>query len=347
MAAIETRDIAALSTSQIVALTTAQIQLGLTSTQVSALTTRQVEALTSDQLNALTTANFQMLTLGTPLVLDLNNDGISTQSITQGVEFDLFASGQKVHTGWISGGDGLLVLDRNHDGVINDGSELFGGATQLSSGGTASNGYEALAELDTNRDGVITSADTAFSDLRVWSDLNSDGVSQADEIRSLESLGIAKLDLAASTSMEKNSGNIEGLVSTFETTDGSTHKMADVWFVADKNEYGALPTSTTDTPAVDLSSKVSGLAEAIGSFNLSQATVQNTAVTQALDGMSNAGSLGVASNVSTIVDTLRQFDANGNLLVGTGLVQSVSSPVALTEPDLVKLANNGILVSGK
>ncbi|MBK6559925.1 MAG: hypothetical protein IPG16_22950 [Comamonadaceae bacterium] len=73
----------------------------------------------------------------TPLVLDLNGDGITTQSISAGTEFDLLAGGRKIHTGWVSGGDGLLVLDRNHDGVINDGSELFGEATRLSSGETA------------------------------------------------------------------------------------------------------------------------------------------------------------------------------------------------------------------
>ena len=78
----------------------------------------------------MSTPQFQSLHLGSPLILDLNN-GVLSQSLQQGVRFDLFGQGQSVTTGWLDPGDGFLVLDRNLDGVINDGTELFGDATKL------------------------------------------------------------------------------------------------------------------------------------------------------------------------------------------------------------------------
>jgi hypothetical protein len=72
-------------------------------------------------------------------------------TIAAGVKFDLFADGNSVRTGWVSSGDGLLVLDRNADGQVNDGSELFGSSTTLASGERAADGYVALRELDFER----------------------------------------------------------------------------------------------------------------------------------------------------------------------------------------------------
>jgi hypothetical protein len=138
--------------------------------------------------------------------------------------------GRPVITGWIAGGDGLLVLDRNHDGKINGGGELFGIATSLQGGGKAANGYIALAEMDSNVDGVISSADTSFSDLMVWVDGNLDGTSQAQELHHLSTLGIQELSLAARVNDTVDHGNIIGLISTYTTVDGTTRQMADVWF---------------------------------------------------------------------------------------------------------------------
>ncbi|RTL32184.1 MAG: hypothetical protein EKK49_11235 [Rhodocyclaceae bacterium] len=340
---LETTDLVALKTSQIVALTTAQVQGGLTTTQVAALTTTQVEALTSTQVAALTTTQISHLKLGTPLVLDLNGDGVTTQSISSGVSFDLFATGQKVQTGWVAGGDGLLVLDRNHDNVVNDGSELFGSATKLADGSTAANGYAALAALDTNGDGSISSADTGFSDLKVWVDGNSDGISQADELHSLDSLGIVKLNLDATASSDKNNGNIVGLISSYETSAGVTREMADVWFVADKNGV-ASSSGTTAEPSTgnDLQSKVGGLVGAIASFNAAQAGGQNA----------ESGGLGfasgtTASSVSGVVTVLNQFDANGRPLAGQPGVQGVATKLGTSELVGAGQNSNGILTNGK
>jgi hypothetical protein len=99
------------------------------------------------------------MTFVTPLVLDLDGNGVRTLGLEAGVQFDLAASGSKRTTGWVGSGDGLLALDRNGDGAINDGSELFGSATRLADGSTAADGYAALAALDDNGDGKIDAKD--------------------------------------------------------------------------------------------------------------------------------------------------------------------------------------------
>jgi len=191
-------------------------------------------------------------------VLDLNGDGVQTTALGHGVQFDLAATGTKLNTGWIAGGDGLLALDRNGDGVINDGSELFGSGTTLGSGSKATNGYTALAELDSNGDGTVDAKDSAFGNLRVWIDGNADGVSQADELKSLADLGITKLNLDVQQTLTGNNGNTIGATSTYETADGATHAAADVWFAVSGAQQS-------------LSSNVSGLSQALSSFGNSDA----------------------------------------------------------------------------
>ncbi|MDD5029142.1 MAG: hypothetical protein PHH58_06540, partial [Rhodoferax sp.] len=233
VAAIETTDIAVLKTSQIRALTTTSIA-ALTTEQLSMFSTAQFMSLTSSQVTALGVNISAIPDLSTPIILDLNGDGVKTLSYSSGVKFDLFAQGQTVQTGWVSGGDGLLVLDRNHDGQINDGSELFGSSSTLANGTKALDGYQALRELDTNHDGVISQDDAGFKDLSVWVDGNTDGVSAVGEIKTMAALQIVKIDLQAAVGTGTDNGNIVGLTSTYQTLDGQQHAAADVWFVADK-----------------------------------------------------------------------------------------------------------------
>ena len=104
--------------------------------------------------------------------------------------FDHNKDGIRTATGWVKPDDGLLVLDRNGDGIINNGGELFGDSTLLADGSRAAHGYAALAELDSNGDGKVDAADEQFADLRVWRDLNSDGISTASELFTLEELAL-------------------------------------------------------------------------------------------------------------------------------------------------------------
>jgi hypothetical protein len=105
------------------------------------------------------------------------------------------ADGDSSPRDWITAETPWLVLDRDGDGRIDDGRELFGSMTRLPDGHTAQNGFEALRVLDTNHDGRITPADAAWSRLRLWSDANQDRRSQASELRSLASFGIDALEL--------------------------------------------------------------------------------------------------------------------------------------------------------
>jgi len=169
----------------------------------------------------------------TPVVLDLNGDGIQTTSMQNGVSFDINNDGKADKTAWVARGDGLLVRDINGDGKINNGSELFGSSTVLGNGKTAADGYAAMKALDTNNDGVLDANDAAFGQLGVWVDNNGNGVTDAGELKSLTDLGISSLSLNATKSDQNNNGNLIGLMGSYTTTDGQTHTMGDVWFQTD------------------------------------------------------------------------------------------------------------------
>jgi len=220
------------------------------------------------------------------------------------VQFDLQATGQKGATGWVGGGDGLLVLDRNGDGVINDGSELFGSGTTLATGQKAATGYQAMDELDTNRDGVIDSADQAYGKLQVWIDGNADGLSQADELKSLGDLGITKLNLDAKQNASLNNGNIVGITSTYETSDGNTHQAADVWFQM------AAPGASLTTSVSSLTQALSGYTAAAAAAGTAKLEVpgsvgNNAAALASAIGQYSAAQLGAASTAVATEDALR------------------------------------------
>ena len=110
-----------------------------------------------------------------PLALDLDGDGIETQGLLAGAFFDHAGDGFAELTGWIGADDGLLVLDRNGNGAVDHGGELFGNETVLQSGVKAPDGYQALAEFDQNADGKIDAATPIWSQLRVWRDADGNG----------------------------------------------------------------------------------------------------------------------------------------------------------------------------
>ena len=168
-----------------------------------------------------------------PLILDLDGDGVEADALTH---FDHAGDGWAELSRWASADDGVLVWDRNSDGVINDGGELFGNNTALKSGNKAANGFAALADLDSNSDGKVDSSDAEWSNLRVmrWTDANNDGVMQESESRlvTLDSLGVKSLGTGYTNSDHVDkSGNEHRQVGSYTKTDGTTAKMTDVWFV--------------------------------------------------------------------------------------------------------------------
>ena len=194
-----------------------------------------------------------------PLVLDLDGDGVETLSKDSGVFFDHDVNNLSELSGWVGADDGLLVLDRNGNGQIDSGAELFGNNTILSDGQKADNGFAALADLDENADGKIDAHDAAFADLRVWRDMNSDGVTDEGELFTLAELGIASLNTGyfSQTLTDKN-GNQHLQVGSYTLEDGSTRAMNDVWFAQDTR-------ATIDKDLVEVSAEIEALPEVFGS----------------------------------------------------------------------------------
>ena len=126
-------------------------------------------------------------TARSPLVIDLDGDGVETTTVESGVYFDHDDNGFAEKSGWVGKDDGLLVRDINNNGQIDDGTELFGNNTVLSNGQKATNGFEALADLDSNSDGVFNSSDTAWNQVKVWKDANQNGKVDSGELLSLVS----------------------------------------------------------------------------------------------------------------------------------------------------------------
>jgi RHS repeat-associated protein len=158
-----------------------------------------------------------------PLVLDLDGDGIELTSLQEsGAFFDLDADGFAEQTGWVKADDGLLALDRNGDKRINDITELFGNAT--------TDGFIILKQLDSNNDNVIDSKDAQFANLLIWRDKDQDGFSDVGELRSLNDWGIRSINLNYQAVNDTNQGNRISSTSNYTRTDGVTREVVDVWF---------------------------------------------------------------------------------------------------------------------
>lgn len=129
----------------------------------------------------------------TPLVLSF--DGAPVRFTQAKGSFELSGQGASVATDWVSSATPWLALDRNGNGTIDDGRELFGSMTDLG-GRTAHDGFEALAALDANHDGRIDARDPAFGKLVLWSDANQDRVSQPGELMTLAQAGVVAIELS-------------------------------------------------------------------------------------------------------------------------------------------------------
>ncbi|MGH2405058.1 MAG: hypothetical protein ACRDGN_11410 [bacterium] len=138
-----------------------------------------------------------------PVLIDLDGNGFHLSGPDEPVAFDLDADGVREELAWTAAGQGdaFLCLDRNGNGAIDNGEELFGWATPLATGERAEIGYVALAALDGlalggNGDGVLDESDAAFGELCVWTDANRDGISEPGELRQLEETAITALEYA-------------------------------------------------------------------------------------------------------------------------------------------------------
>lgn len=159
-----------------------------------------------------------------PIVFDLDGDGIELTDTANGVRFDITGTGKTVQTAWVRGGDALLAWDRNGNGKIDSGLELFGDQRG------ATNGFEELRKLDTNSDGFIGPEDEHYDDLVLWQD-NGDGISTKDELSRLSSLGIERIALNyKNVDITLNGNNTMTQKTFFIRRDHTVGRVADIKF---------------------------------------------------------------------------------------------------------------------
>jgi hypothetical protein len=137
-----------------------------------------------------------------PIVIDMNRDGLALSSVATGVRFDIRPGGIVEQTAWTTpdSDDAFLVFDRNGNGLIDDGSELFGSFTPQPPGTGEPNGFEALAVFDSaraggNGDGRVSDLDSGFGLLQLWFDVNHNGISEENELYSLQQKGVTDIGL--------------------------------------------------------------------------------------------------------------------------------------------------------
>ena len=170
-----------------------------------------------------------------PLVLDFDKDGFETVSADSGVYFDEDAKNLVEKTAWVSPDDALLAIDINGNGIIDDGTELFGNSTKMPDGSNATGGFKALSQYDSNSDGVIDEKDSAYDKILVWRDINGDGISQKSELYHLRDLGIKSISLNVSQESGRN-------VSKVIYNDGSESKVGE--FIFDAHYYDTIEKNT-------------------------------------------------------------------------------------------------------
>jgi hypothetical protein len=186
--------------------------------------------------------NAQAVCYGSPIVLDLGQNGIRLGEGGVSVQFDINGSGVKNNIQWVAvGGDeAFLFKDRNNNGKVDNGTELFGIGTPIEAepGVKATDGFVALAQYDQpelggNSDGKISSLDAAWSTLYLWVDIDANGESVADEILTLSQAGVNSIDTRPKRSRKYDEAGNSLALWSWATKDTHPRKIrtVDVFFV--------------------------------------------------------------------------------------------------------------------
>ena len=169
-----------------------------------------------------------------PIVIDLGNDGINSHALNYTINFDLDNNGFKEATGWVSGDDALLAIDKNNNGIIDNGSELFGNKSISNSAfsytnSSLNNGFETLKSYDSNNDGIIDSQDAEFDKLLLWQDKNGNAITDNGELIKLSDK-VSSIDLNYTNTDINNNSNTIKQTSTATLNNGTKVKADDIWF---------------------------------------------------------------------------------------------------------------------
>lgn len=165
----------------------------------------------------------------TPIVLDLKGNGVAFSDISKSkVRFDVNHDGALDRVGWIKGNDDLiLALDRNGNGKVDGPSEI----SFLADFAGAKSDMEGLLGFDSNRDGFLTSADASFHDFMLWNDRNGNGISEKNELVSLQEAGVTSISLEIFDRVDLDGGKAQSQIlgrSTVMFSDGSEVRAYDV-----------------------------------------------------------------------------------------------------------------------
>lgn len=164
----------------------------------------------------------------TPLVLAFDREPVQyTAATSQG--FDLIGDGSVRASDWPTASTPWLALDRDANGSIDGGAELFGSAVALATGARAKHGFEALAELDENLDGRIDALDARFGELSVWADVDADRSSDRGELtRAIDGARrLVSIDLGyvvAPVCDARGNCGVERASFTWQDADGQLHQ---------------------------------------------------------------------------------------------------------------------------
>jgi Ca2+-binding RTX toxin-like protein len=243
--------------------------------------------------------------LVSPLVLDLNGDGVQSVSVdSSNAFFDLDADDFAEKTGWVGADDGFLAIDRDGNGFVDSINDLFGNAT--------TNGFSSLSLLNTNNDSVIDENDAEFSKLRIWVDADQDGRNDAGELKTLAQVGVTSISLASTTLGTTVNGNLISDTSTFTRANGSTGQIVDIWFANDQVNTRYVGDSGTEIVTADSNLDLRGYGELM---NLRQAMSMDTSL--------NAKAATLSTfNISNLSAWLSGF---GDLLYNWADVDAVAS----------------------
>ncbi|MFM9969113.1 MAG: calcium-binding protein, partial [Burkholderiales bacterium] len=286
-----------------------------------------------------------------PLALDLGAPGIHTlDELGEGiVRFDHDGNGSRTGTGWLTGEDAWVVLDRDGDGDITIGAELFGVDTQLPNGTLAHNGYEAIAPLDTNLDRKVDAFDlplvdwqikfdvdgneiigedeyraARFADLQLWRDINRNGYSEPNELEGITSAGIVSISTVMTPSGADLPGGNRLIGTSSYTRSNGTIGLSGALDLARETFYRDFVAPPDYDPSVDAlpSAKGSGRVR-----NLQEAAASSSALRAAL--LSAASAPTRETQWGTIDEVLRQWADSSVMRGGTETARELADPVLL------------------